>query len=62
LVGDAADRVPEMFKSAAYIKQAMRDKLIEHRQYINAHGEDMPEIRDWSWNLKSEVRAHDLAS
>jgi xylulose-5-phosphate/fructose-6-phosphate phosphoketolase len=49
LVADAADRVPELFKTAAYIKQAMRDKLIEHRHYITTYGEDMPEIRDWAW-------------
>ena len=51
LVSDAADRVPELFKTAAYIKQAMRDKLIEHRQFITTFGEDMPEIRDWRWSL-----------
>jgi xylulose-5-phosphate/fructose-6-phosphate phosphoketolase len=50
LVGDAADRVPELFNAAAYLKQAMRDKLIEHRQFITTYGEDMPEIRDWSWH------------
>jgi xylulose-5-phosphate/fructose-6-phosphate phosphoketolase len=50
LVGDVADRVPVLFKTAAYVKQAMRDKLIEHRQYITTFGEDMPEIRDWRWN------------
>ena len=50
LVSDTADRVPRIFKIAAYVKQAMRDKLIEHRQYITTYGEDMPEIRDWKWN------------
>ena len=34
---------------AAYTKQTLRDKLIEHRQYITLHGEDMPEVREWTW-------------
>ena len=49
LVGDVIDRVPELTKTAAYVKQAVRDKLIDHRQYITTYGEDMPEIRDWVW-------------
>jgi xylulose-5-phosphate/fructose-6-phosphate phosphoketolase len=49
LVGDAIDRVPKLSYAAAYGKQALRDKLIEHRLYINKHGDDMPEIRDWKW-------------
>ncbi len=49
LAGDAIDRLPQLGSSAAYVKQALRDKLIEHRQYIVDHGEDMPEIRDWKW-------------
>ncbi|MEG3911660.1 phosphoketolase family protein [Microcoleus sp. w1-18aA5] len=49
LVGDVLDRVPKLSSVAAYGKQAIRDKLIEHRQYINEHGDDMPEIRDWQW-------------
>ena len=34
---------------AAYVKQAIRDKLIEHPHYVRQHGEDMPEIRNWKW-------------
>ena len=49
LVGDVIDRVPSLGYAAAYTKQLMRDKLIEHRQYINEHGEDPAEIRDWRW-------------
>ena len=49
LAGDVIDRVPELGYAAAYTKQLIRDKLIEHKQYIHQHGEDMPEIREWVW-------------
>ena len=49
LVADVIDRVPKLGAIAAYAKQAIRDRLIEHRQYIAVHGDDMPEIRDWQW-------------
>jgi xylulose-5-phosphate/fructose-6-phosphate phosphoketolase len=49
LVEDVVDRLPHLGSTAAYVKQAVRHKLIEHRQYIREHGEDMPEVRDWQW-------------
>jgi xylulose-5-phosphate/fructose-6-phosphate phosphoketolase len=49
LVGDAIDRVPQLGPKAAYAKQAIRDKLLEHKRYISQYGEDMPEIRNWRW-------------
>ncbi len=49
LVEDVIDRVPKLGYVAAYAKQAVRDKLIEHKQYITTYGEDMPEIRAWKW-------------
>jgi xylulose-5-phosphate/fructose-6-phosphate phosphoketolase len=49
LVMDVIDRVPKLGSQAAYVKQKLRDKLIEHKQYIQKYGEDMPEIRDWTW-------------
>jgi len=49
LVADVIDRVPGLRSQAAYVKQAMRDKLIEHGQYIVRHGKDMPEVADWRW-------------
>ena len=50
LVEDVIDRVPQLGARAAYFKQAIRDKLIEHEQYIEEHGEDMPEITEWRWS------------
>lgn len=44
------DRVPTLRSRAANVKQAIRDKLLEHKQYIAKHGEDMPEIRNWKWS------------
>jgi xylulose-5-phosphate/fructose-6-phosphate phosphoketolase len=49
LVDDVVDRAENIGYSGAYIKQKMRDKLIEHKEYIMKYGEDMPEIRDWKW-------------
>ncbi|MBI3433035.1 MAG: phosphoketolase family protein [Hydrogenophilales bacterium] len=50
LVMDVATRVPALQPQAAHIKQRMRDRLCEHKQYIHQHGEDMPGIRDWAWS------------
>ncbi|GAB6042482.1 phosphoketolase family protein [Endothiovibrio diazotrophicus] len=49
LVADVVDRVPKLRHRAAYLKQLVRDKLIDHKRYIREHGEDMPEIREWRW-------------
>jgi xylulose-5-phosphate/fructose-6-phosphate phosphoketolase len=54
LVGDVIDRVPALAAHAAYTKQFLRDKLIEHRSYIEKHGEDMPEIRSWKWKTAAK--------
>ena len=52
LAADVIDRVPKLQASAAYAKQALREKLIEHKEYIRRHGDDMPEVRDWKWTGK----------
>jgi xylulose-5-phosphate/fructose-6-phosphate phosphoketolase len=49
LAGDVIDRMPKLGASAAYFKQYLRDKLLDHQKYICEYGEDMPEIRDWKW-------------
>jgi xylulose-5-phosphate/fructose-6-phosphate phosphoketolase len=51
LVNDVMDRVPKLGYVAAYIKQTVRDKLVEHEEYIAKYGQDMPEIREWTWSL-----------
>jgi xylulose-5-phosphate/fructose-6-phosphate phosphoketolase len=49
LAGDVVDRVPRMREIGGHFKQFIRNKLIQHREYICHYGEDMPEIRDWKW-------------
>jgi xylulose-5-phosphate/fructose-6-phosphate phosphoketolase len=49
LVGDVIERVPSLGSRAAYARQWLRDKLLDHKAYIERYGEDMPEIRDWTW-------------
>ncbi|PTR14733.1 xylulose-5-phosphate/fructose-6-phosphate phosphoketolase [Nitrosospira sp. Nsp2] len=53
LVMDVVDRVPTLGSKGVYLKQLMREKLTEHKQYIVEYGDDMPEIRDWHWPSSS---------
>jgi xylulose-5-phosphate/fructose-6-phosphate phosphoketolase len=49
LAGDVVDRVPRLQKVGGHFKQFLCNKLVEHKQYIYEHGDDLPEIRDWTW-------------
>jgi xylulose-5-phosphate/fructose-6-phosphate phosphoketolase len=49
LVSDVIDRVPRLDANASYVKQFVRNKRIEHKEYISKYGDDMPEVRDWKW-------------
>jgi xylulose-5-phosphate/fructose-6-phosphate phosphoketolase len=49
LVLDLLDRLPQLGNRAAYLVQRMKDKLIDHKRYIRVHGEDMPDIQNWTW-------------
>jgi xylulose-5-phosphate/fructose-6-phosphate phosphoketolase len=57
LVNEVIDRVPMLAERAAYAKQAIRDKLQDHKQYIAQYGDDMPEIREWQWDGRADTRA-----
>jgi xylulose-5-phosphate/fructose-6-phosphate phosphoketolase len=49
LAMDVLNRAPALQASGAHARQAWRNKLIEHKLWISEHGDDMPEIRDWTW-------------
>ncbi len=51
LVIDTIDRLPQTGEKGVYLKQQLLDKLIEHKQYIEQYGQDMPEIRNWKWDV-----------
>ncbi|MDE2154742.1 MAG: phosphoketolase family protein [Xanthomonadaceae bacterium] len=53
LVMDAVDRLPQTGDRGIYLKQLLEDKLVEHKEYIDRHGRDLPEIRDWTWRPAS---------
>jgi xylulose-5-phosphate/fructose-6-phosphate phosphoketolase len=57
LISDVIDRVPKLGPRAAYAKQAIRDKLIEHKEYIARYGDDMPEITGWAWGQEAASAA-----
>ncbi|WP_439582999.1 phosphoketolase family protein [Dyadobacter bucti] len=50
LASDVIDRLPGLGAKGAYLKQYLRDRLLDHKAYIHMHGEDMPEILNWTWN------------
>ncbi len=56
LVMDVIDRIPGLEKRGAHTKQYLQNRLLDHKAYIDIHGEDMPEIRNWKWNPTISVK------
>ena len=56
LVIDTVKRLPQLGNTAAYVLQEMRDKLVEHKQYITTYGQDLPEVREWKWTQSPSER------
>lgn len=59
LAGDVIDRVASLGSRAAYVKQMLRDKLLDHKAYIEKNGEDMAEILNWKWQDEAPLHAEE---
>ncbi|MBQ1431724.1 MAG: phosphoketolase family protein [Ruminococcus sp.] len=51
LVMEMLKRLPQLGNTGSYLYQMMQDKLVEHKQYIHEVGLDLPEVRDWKWDI-----------
>jgi xylulose-5-phosphate/fructose-6-phosphate phosphoketolase len=49
LVMDVIDRVPRLADSAGHVRQEMMDARLRARMWTREHGEDHPDVRDWTW-------------
>ncbi len=59
LVADVIEREPGLRSRAAYVKQFVRDKLLDHKNYVHKYGQDLPEIRNWKWDPTTVGQAED---
>ena len=55
------DRLPQLVTKGAYLKQMVQDNLVEHKQHIGKHGQDMPEIHNWVWSRDGTLKEKALA-
>jgi xylulose-5-phosphate/fructose-6-phosphate phosphoketolase len=54
LVMDVIDRVPGLATRAAGVRQLMVDTRRRARQWTRTHGDDLPEVRDWRWDVDAD--------
>ena len=50
---DTIDRLPQAGEKGSSLKRQLKDKLIEHKQYIETNGQDLPEVRNWKWGTRT---------
>ncbi|MEI7459838.1 MAG: phosphoketolase family protein [Pirellula sp.] len=62
LCEDVIDRLPQLGARAAYFKQAIHEKLIDHKEYIEKHGDDMPSISGWTWGANELVNTRSTST
>jgi xylulose-5-phosphate/fructose-6-phosphate phosphoketolase len=61
-VEDVIDRLPQLGARAAYFKQTIHEKLIEHKEFIREHGDDLPAIAGWRWNSRASGGARSTST
>jgi xylulose-5-phosphate/fructose-6-phosphate phosphoketolase len=54
LVMDVIDRIPGLPSRAGHVRQLMVDQRLQARAFTRSEGEDAPEVRDWSWNPRTD--------
>ena len=52
LVLEVCNMVPNLGSKGVYLSKLMKEKLVEHKEYIHEYGVDLPEVAEWKWEQK----------